>query len=188
MLPLVILGMVGVTYAIVNSLTPAQTSQAVATSTSTTRPLAVAPEEVTTTTLDPALATYLQGLQEAVAESRAILAEAETINGQWDNDEADFNTTLQALRQLRDRTQVFVDSVATQTPPAGMEELGNAHAQVIAVADRILADTEGMITGLQAPDTGQQRQAALESLRQGVGEFQSAAEAARATATGRAQA
>jgi hypothetical protein len=177
-LPLVILGMVGFTYMVVRSIEPATSLEG----TTTVTEAAAAPDESTTTTVDPAIAAYLQALEEEQTESQAILAEGEAINARWDAREQDYQTTLDQFRELRDRAQVFADSVDTQTPPAGLDELATAHAQVIAASDRILGAAEALISGLQAPDQGQQRSAALESLRQATTDFAAAVEAARGIA------
>ncbi len=178
-LPLVILGMVGFTYMVVRSIEPATSVEG---TTTTITEAAAPPAESTTTTVDPAIAAYLQALEEEQTESQALLAEGEAINARWDAREQDYQTTLDQFRGLRDRAQVFADSVDTQTPPAGLDELATAHAQVIAASDRILGAAEALISGLEAPDQGQQRQAALESLRQATTDFGAAVEAARGVA------
>lgn len=179
-LPLVILGMVGFTYFVVNSIEPAETAEDL----TTTTPAAAADDDTTSTTMDAAMQAYLQGLAESQAESQSILDEAEAVNTRWENDEADFQTTLEAFQALRDRAEVFANSVETRVPPAGSEELATAHAQVIAAADRVLGAADALIAGLRAPDQGQQRRAALEALREANNAFQAAADAARAIAGG----
>ena len=170
--------MVGFTYMVVRSIEPATSLEG----TTTITQAAAAPADTTTTTVDPAITAYLRGLEEEQTESQAILAEGEAISARWDAREQNFQTTLEQFRDLRDRAQVFADSVDTQTPPAGLEELATAHAQVIAASDRILGAAEALITGLEAPDQGQQRRAALESLQQATTDFGAAVEAARGIA------
>lgn len=155
-LPLVIAGMVGATFAFVNSLDPGTvpdsgTTQPVAASTSTTITVAAS---VTTTTLAPAVAAYLADLEALVVEAEGLLERARTINNDWDNRTATFGDTEDALRTLATDTSSFevrVQSAAT------VPELEASHLLLNEAAAAMSVAATGLVDGLLDPDSAQGR-------------------------------
>jgi hypothetical protein len=156
LLPLVIAGMVGATFAFVNSLDPGTvpdsgTTLPITASTSTTT---TAAPTVTSTTLAPEIAAYLADLEALVVEAEGLLERARTINNDWDNRTATFGDTEDALRALAADTTSFEARVqAAATVPA----LEASHLALNeAVAGMSVAAT-GMVNGLLDPDSAQGR-------------------------------
>jgi hypothetical protein len=155
-LPLVIAGMVGATFAFVNSLDPGTvpdsgTTLPVVASTSTTAPVA---STVTTTTLAPAVAAYLADLEALVVEAEGLLERARTINNDWDNRTATFGDTEDALRALATDTSGFEARVqAAATVP----ELEASHLALNEAAAAMSVAATGLVDGLLDPDSAQGR-------------------------------
>lgn len=155
-LPLVIAGMVGATFAFVNSLDPGTvpdsgtTLPTDAATTTTTVPLS----STTTTTLAPQVVAYLADLEGLVAEAEGLLERARTINNDWDDRTATFGDTEDALRQLAADTAGFEARVqAAATVP----ELEASHLLLNEAAAGMTAAATGMVDGLLDPDSAQGR-------------------------------
>lgn len=155
-LPLVIAGMVGATFAFVNSLEPGTvpdsgTTQPIDAVTTTTTTVAAS---TTTTTLAPQVVAYLADLEALVAEGEALLERARTINNDWDNRTATYGDTEDLLRALATDTADFEARVqAAATVPA----LEASHLLLNEAAAAMTAASTGMVDGLLDPDSAQGR-------------------------------
>jgi hypothetical protein len=178
-LPLAVLGIVAFTWVFVNALPPAEQEalepgRPAATSTeapppdATTTTEAPGPEATTTTTTTPPeVAAFLNAAETVATEAADLLAEAEEVNATWE-DGRNFTLALNSLRDLAARAADFSESVDDTSVPDGFEDLWTP-VQEAAVAMASAADE--MVTGLQAPDTGQIRRAALADFGQAAGDL-----------------
>lgn len=178
-LPLVILGMVFFTWAFVNGLEPPelQDDEPVSTPTSSTipaTPTTLLEETTSTTALPPDLQIYLDNLLGDKASLAAVVDEMNAVNSDWD-DRAEtgktFEETEADLVVVDDSAVVFSDSVELHIPPAGIAGLVDAHESALNSARDIANAAADVLAGLRAPDTGQQRQAALVEFRAAVEQF-----------------
>ncbi|MDH3730064.1 MAG: hypothetical protein OES13_02895 [Acidimicrobiia bacterium] len=155
-LPVVIAGMVGATFAFVNSLDPdtvPDSGTTLAVSTSVTSTTTVEPS-VTTTTLAAEVTAYLADLEGLVVEAEGLLERARTINNDWDNRTATFGDTEDALRTLATDTSEFEARVLAA---ATVAELEASHLALNEAAAAMSGAATGMVDGLLDPDSAQGR-------------------------------
>lgn len=180
-LPLVIAGMVGSTFAFVNRLEPATVPDsgttlpidAVTTTTTTV------PTSSTTTTLAPQVAAYLDDLDGLVVEAEGLLERARTINNDWDNRTATFGDTEDALRSLAEDTSGFEARVqAAATVP----ELEASHLLLNQAAEGMSIAANGMVDGLLDPDSAQGRVNSFTDYQNFTAEMRAALEQVRSRA------
>jgi len=155
-LPLVVVGIVAFTFVFVRALEPASSPAAADTSTTLAPP--TTSRTPTTTTLPPAIAAFVEAA-ESIQETAAGLAEeATTANQEWE-DGGSFTAALNSLRDIAARTEDLALSVENTTVP---DSAVASWAVVQIAADEMVVAGNGMVEGIQAPDTGQIRRAALE--------------------------
>lgn len=180
-LPLVIAGMVGATFAFVNSLDPGTvpdsgTTLPVDAVTTTTAPVT---ESTTTTTLAPVVAAYLSDLEGLVAEAEGLLDRARTINTDWDNRTATFGDTEDSLRALATDTSSFEGRVQAA---ATVAELEASHLLLNQAAAGMSAAGTGMVDGLLDPDSAQGRINAFTDYQNFTAEMRAALEQVKSRA------
>ncbi len=174
--------MVGFTYLFVNALagTPDEdettTTQPGATTTTAELPGTTVP------TTPTEVEEYLAGLAEDQQTLLTIAEEMEAVNQQWDDRAIGYGDAEQRFVDLVAEAQVFVDGVELPGPPAGYPGLALAHEEVFAAATQVQSAVEAVLAGLRAPDSGEERRAALESFRAAVTAFDDKVAAARAAA------
>ena len=124
--------------------------------------LAVAPSE-----LDSFAASV-----DAVALTVADLAiDATSINASWKERTTDFQTTLAALSGLESRAVALPDLLLALSAP---ELIGDAtHQRLVTSANTIASAATEMVEGLEAPDSGEARRAALSKFAAAAAEFAS---------------
>jgi hypothetical protein len=184
LLPLVILAMVGFTYVFVESLPAAEsdlqdlTEDATTTSTTSTTVDEGGSDSTTTTTTTPTspeVVAYLEQVTEAEGEIIGLQAEMGSINSAWDADprEISYGDAEAALQDLAARVATWADEVEAIPPPVGLED---AHDLLGEFAQATADAAAEVLVGLQAPDTGEARRAALEQFDTAVRGFTAAAD------------
>jgi len=153
-LPLVVVGIVAFTFVFVRALEPA-TPAASDTTTTLAPSTTLTP---TSTTLPPAIAAFVEAAEAIQATAAGLSEEAVTANQEWE-DGGSFTAALNALRDIAARTEDLSLDVEDTTVPESAEA---SWAVVQAAADAMVVAGNGMVEGIQAPDTGQIRRAALE--------------------------
>ena len=190
LLPLVILAMVGFTYVFVESLPAAETDpqdlSEDATTTSTTSTTVAEDEPGTTTTttapVSPEVLAYLERVTEAEGTIIGLQAEMGSVNSAWDADprEISYGDAEAAIQDLANRVAAWADEVEAIVPPAGLED---AHDLLGEFAQATADAAADVLAGLQAPDTGEARRAALEQFDTAVRGFTAAADDVEQRAT-----
>ncbi len=155
-LPLVVVGIIAFTFVFVRALEPA-TSPAAADLTTTLAPTTTSPVP-TTTTLPPAIAAFVEAAETVQATSADLSEEAATANQEWE-DGGSYTAALNALRDLAARTEDLSLDVENTTVP---ESAAASWAVVQTAVDAMVVAGNGMVEGIQAPDSGQIRRAALD--------------------------
>ena len=177
-LPLVILGMVFFTWAFVNQLEPPELQDdepvSIATTSLATTPTTLLEETTTTASLPPDLQTYLNNLLSDKAALAEVAAEMDAVNSDWDDRAETGKTFAEAeadLMVVAELALVFSDGVELHLPPSGVTGLVDAHGAALDAARDVANAADGVLAGLRAPDTGQQRQAALVEFRAAAANF-----------------
>ncbi len=154
-LPLVIAGLVGLTYSFVNALPPAEVPLA-----STTLPITTttAPPETTTTTLPPEIEAFLALVDGYEATAVEIQTEIDETNDAWETRTIDFATTLERFTAAQVEAQTLSDSVAATNPP---ETYTPAWPDAVATAAALPPGIDDIIAGLRASDDGTLRRDAV---------------------------
>ena len=187
-LPLVVIGIVAFTWVFVNALESApdatsgaapSTSAEPTTDATTTTAAVVVSATTTTTTIPPEIGEFLLHAGTVQTAADDLLTEAEDVNETWESGR-NFTLALNSLRDFATKTSAFTESVADTNVP---ETLAEDWDPVRTAASEMLTAADDMVTGLQAPDTGQIRRAALADFVAAVADLTLAVDAARDSAS-----
>jgi len=156
-LPLVIAGLVGLTYSFVNALPPAEVPLA-----STTLPVTTSslPPETTTTTQPPEIESFLLLIDGYEATALEIQTSIDETNDAWEIREISFSETLDRFTQAQTDAQTLSESVAATNPP---EVYATVWPEAVTSAARLPPGVDDIIAGLRAPDDGTLRREAVEA-------------------------
>lgn len=178
-LPLIVIGMIAFTYVFVNNLDDDAAAAPVTLPESTTTTISdIEPIDVESTVpeSDPAVAAYIDQVNTSQSDLTSLSAEMASINEQWDARDVEFSTARDFLRDdLNPRIAQWVTRVEAIEAPVGFED---SQAAVVVVAPPVSAAADAVLDGLEAPDTGEARRAALEQFNAAVEAFNTAAAAA----------
>lgn len=151
-LPLIILAMVVLTITFVNSLEPAESEAG----TTTTLP---PPSTTTTTTLPIEVTAFLVTLDVYETQVEAFQGDIQGINADWEARQIAIGQAKALFQQVRDNITSWEDEVAQATGvPAALAE---AHVQLVLEIEDLAPRVDDIILGLEAPDDGSLRRAAL---------------------------
>ena len=190
-LPLVVLGMILFTWVWVNRLEPPAVEGTVSpsgTTRSTTETTPAvdettvggdgteAPEDTTPTTLlPPEIEVYLTNLAEDKTALAALVEELNAVNDAWENrDETGvtFAETEAGMVAASERAVVFSEAVELHRPPEDVAGLTDAHQRVYESAAAVAEAAAAALAGLRAPDTGEDRRAAMVEFRAAAASFE----------------
>lgn len=173
-LPLVVLGMVLFTWVWINRLGPPEVddtqpvSTTSATTTSTTAPgdaetaEDVEEEEPTTTTLlSPEIEVYLENLADDKLTLAEILAELNSANNEWENDQSTYQETEEAFVVVSDKALAFSQAVELHRPSDDIAGLTDAHERILELANAIATAAEEALAGLRSPEVEPRREAVV---------------------------
>ena len=155
-LPLVIAGLVGLTYSFVNALPPAEVPLGSTTVPVTTSSL---PPETTTSTQPPEIEAFLLLLDGYEATAVAIQTSIDETNDAWEADTLAFPDTLDRFTEEQVDAQTLSDSVAATNPPSAYAEVW---PEAITAAAALPSGVDAIIAGLHADDDGSLRRSAVE--------------------------
>ena len=173
-LPLVVAGIIGFTYVFVNALPPAPVTETTEIPASGTT-LAPSVSTTTTTTLPPASAAFVADLDTLETQANELLAEAQEINDNWDNEDATFSGTDSRFEDYEVRVAEFATAVAAVAPPPNVTTWVNASGAASAMATAAV----NMREGFQDPDSAAGRRSGLADLQAAGNELLSAFTSAR---------
>jgi hypothetical protein len=176
-LPLIIVGMVVLTYTFVNSIEPAETP----TGSTEAPPFTTAPA-APTSTLPPAFAQFLVTLDIFENQARSFASEVNMVNTRWETRENNLATTRTAFLNLQTQLKNFETDVA-QAPDVP-SELAALHVELLLQVTDLPLKMDEIIAGLDAPDDGTLRRAAVAEFQVEIDQVLDAIEAIRAAARG----
>ena len=183
-MPVIIGGMVLLTYTFVTSLDPAE-----------------GPVETDTTAGDPPFPTtatssairlpvqfeaFLVTLDVFESQAKAFGDEAARINDDWEARDVTFNGAISAFNQLKSNIELWEAEVsdATSVPT----ELAATHVDLVLASEDLAFGVEDIVLGLRAPDDGTLRRTAVTKfateVQQVVDAIQAIRDAAAAASTG----
>lgn len=184
-LPLVILAMIGFTYFFVGALPEASPDTTIVSSGATTTTI----DDSSGTTspgdpgapLDPAVQAYLDELDEINAALKVLETEMVTVNAGFDADprEIPYEEAEPRLDQLVIDTEALGDQVSALAVPSGFETNQQALQSAI---DFCAGAAQDAVDGLRSSDTGELRQAAVETYTTSASGFDTEVQNAKAAA------
>lgn len=170
-LPVVILAMMGFAWLFINAAEDPTVSAGVTTTTldgtgATTTTLGSA--TTTTTTLPPDVVQYNLDITAGGIEMATLQERMGELNSNWDSRSASYADTLAGLRALDADINTWRSGLNSITVPSSLPEYANFHSIMLAAADDIPARSADVLEGLQAPDSGEARRAALIQFNEAV--------------------
>lgn len=179
-LPVMILGMVVLTYTFVNSLEPAEGP----TGSDPNPPFTTDPSQPSVT-LPPALQQFMVTLDLFEASLNTFANEVAQTNSRWDNRETTgqtFAETRTQFIQLQQQLRNFETDVtqAPNVPP----ELAAGHVELMVEVGHLHLKVQEIIVGLDAPDDGTARRTAVAEFQVEVEQVLAVIESIRRTAYG----
>ncbi len=173
-LPLVIAGLVGLTYSFVNALPPAEVPLGTTIPAATPSTL---PPETTTTTLPPEIEAFLILLDGYETTAIEIQATIDVTNDAWENKDITFSETLAQFTQSRVDAQTLSESVADTSLLVAYEA---AWPTVVTATEALPPGVDAIIAGLRASDDGSLRRAAVGEYAQLTDDFVDSLDGVRA--------
>jgi hypothetical protein len=156
-LPIVIAALIGFTYVFVNALPPVDitttTTTTLATATDTT------PDTSTTSTLASDTVAFLAEVDRFEALAADNLVQLNDVNAQWEAREIEFAEARTEFTEVRDSSQNLADQVAATDVP---ETYQPAWPDTELAAQDLVTKATDVIAGLEAPDDGSLRRAAVQ--------------------------
>ena len=171
-LPVVILAMMGFAWLFINAAEDPTVSAGATTTTlsdgtgATTTTLDSA--STTTTTLPADVVQYNLDITAGGIEMATLQERMGELNSNWDARSASYADTLAGLRALDADINAWRTGLNSIVAPASPPEYANFHSIMLAAADEIPARSADVLAGLQAPDSGEARRAALIQFNEAV--------------------
>tara|TARA_B100001094_G_scaffold174474_1_gene168685 strand:- start:245 stop:853 length:609 start_codon:yes stop_codon:yes gene_type:complete len=174
-LPLVLIGMIATTYTFINRVADnnqleiieeqptEQTEEVIDEDTTTT--------STTTTTLP---SNYVEYLEEITAEKIQAIELGKKVleaNEKWDEKSITYQEAKQEFAEFIDDTELFTNIIAEPGPPSEFSNLVSSHNELITLVNLVYDDTIELLAGLESSDTGEQRDAALNSFNKNLDQF-----------------
>tara|TARA_B100000085_G_scaffold2211_1_gene2083 strand:- start:30 stop:641 length:612 start_codon:yes stop_codon:yes gene_type:complete len=175
-LPLVLIGMIATTYTFINRVatqndleivsesniveeTPVETVEESTTSTSTT------------TTIPEETVQYLEEITGEKIQAIELGKKVLETNQRWDDKATTYQEAQVEFQEFIDDFADFVVVFTSPGPPSTDASLSSSHDELTILVNLIYEDTEELLEGLTAPDTGERRSAALESFNSNLDLF-----------------
>ena len=175
-LPLVLIGMIATTYTFINRVAtqndleivsesniveeaPVETIEESTTSTSTT------------TTIPEETVQYLEEITGEKIQAIELGKKVLETNQRWDDKATTYQEAQVEFQEFIDDFADFVVVFTSPGPPSSDASLSSSHDELTILVNLIYEDTEELLEGLTAPDTGERRSAALESFNSNLDLF-----------------
>ena len=155
------------------------------TSTSTTTSTLATTNTVTTTTttIPEGVVAYLEEITGEKIQVIELGKKVLETNQRWDDKVTSYQEAQQEFQEFIDDFDVYVQNFTNPGPPSSANNLVSNHQELIVIAELIFEDTKELLEGLTAPDTGERRNAALDSFNSNLDLFIQRIEQTVASAT-----
>ena len=187
-LPLVLIGMIATTYTFINRVSTQNDLEIVAPDTTIEEIENNDSEETptttsTTTTIPEDVVAYLEEITGEKIQAIELGKKVLETNQRWDDKSTTYQEAQVEFQEFIDDFLVFVDTFTNPGPPVSQPTLSSNHDELVVLVNLIYADTEELLEGLTAPDTGERRSAALDSFNSNLDLFVNKIEQVVASAT-----
>ena len=175
-LPLVLIGMIATTYTFINRVATQNNLEIVDSSVVTEETVAEAVEEPTTststtTTIPEETVQYLEEITGEKIQAIELGKKVLETNQRWDDKVTTYQEAQVEFQEFIDDFADFVIVFTSPGPPSSDASLSSSHDELTILVGLIYEDTEELLEGLTAPDTGERRSAALESFNSNLDLF-----------------
>jgi hypothetical protein len=185
-LPLVLIGMIATTYTFINRVATNNEIDLVSndtTTTSITEEVVDTTTSTTTTTIPEDVVNYLEEITGEKIQAIELGKKVLETNQRWDDKSTTYQEAQVEFQEFIDDFASFVDIFTNPGPPNINSSLVSSHEELTILVNLIADDTEELLEGLTAPDTGERRSAALESFNSNLDLFIDKVEQVVASAT-----
>ena len=185
-LPLVLIGMIATTYTFINRVATNNEIDLVSndtTTTSITEEVVDTTTSTTTTTIPEDVVKYLEEITGEKIQAIELGKKVLETNQRWDDKSTTYQEAQVEFQEFIDDFASFVDIFTNPGPPNTNSSLVSSHEELTILVNLIADDTEELLEGLTAPDTGERRSAALESFNSNLDLFIDKVEQVVASAT-----
>ena len=173
-LPLVLIGMIATTYTFINRVATNNEIDLVSndtTTTSITEEVVDTTTSTTTTTIPEDVVNYLEEITGEKIQAIELGKKVLETNQRWDDKSTTYQEAQVEFQEFIDDFASFVDIFTNPGPPNTNSSLVSSHEELTILVNLIADDTEELLEGLTAPDTGERRSAALESFNSNLDLF-----------------
>ena len=187
-LPLVLIGMIATTYTFINRVAT-QNDLELVESEEVTEEISTEPVEETTTststttTIPEDVVKYLEEITGEKIQAIELGKKVLETNQRWDDKATTYQEAQQEFQEFIDDFANFVIVFTEPGPPVVQSNLKSSHDELVILVNLIYDDTQELLEGLTAPDTGERRAAALESFNSNLDLFIQRIEQVVASAT-----
>jgi len=187
-LPLVLIGMIATTYTFINRVAT-QNDLELVESEEVTEQISTEPVEETTTststttTIPEDVVKYLEEITGEKIQAIELGKKVLETNQRWDDKATTYQEAQQEFQEFIDDFANFVIVFTEPGPPVVQSNLKSSHDELVILVNLIYEDTQELLEGLTAPDTGERRTAALESFNSNLDLFIERIEQVVASAT-----
>ena len=187
-LPLVLIGMIATTYTFINRVATQNNLEIVDSSVVTEETVAEVVEEPTTststtTTIPEETVQYLEEITGEKIQAIELGKKVLETNQRWDDKVTTYQEAQAEFQEFIDDFADFVVVFTSPGPPSSDASLSSSHDELTILVNLIYEDTEELLEGLTAPDSGERRSAALESFNSNLDLFIERIEQVVASAT-----
>ncbi len=175
-LPLVLIGMIATTYTFINRVAVQNDLEILENEAVVEETIPVDSNETstttsTTTTIPEGVVTYLEEITGEKIQAIELGKKVLETNQRWDDKSTTYQEAQVEFQEFIDDFLVFVDTFSNPGPPLDSPTLLSNHDELVVLVNLIYADTEELLEGLTAPDTGERRSAALASFNSNLDLF-----------------
>lgn len=186
-LPLVLIGMIATTYTFINRVTTNNNLELTPEETTVTTVILEEAQDTTTTTTTTTIPEGVVAyLEEITGEKIQVIELGKKVletNQRWDDKVTSYQEAQQEFQEFIDDFDVYVQNFTSPGPPSSANNLVSNHQELVVIAELIFEDTKELLEGLTAPDTGERRNAALDSFNSNLDLFIQRIEQTVASAT-----
>tara|TARA_B100000035_G_scaffold298369_1_gene292057 strand:- start:30 stop:635 length:606 start_codon:yes stop_codon:yes gene_type:complete len=173
-LPIVLIGMIATTYTFINRVATNNSIEIIEENTTTTIADQVSEDTTTTsttTTIPEAVVNYLEEITGEKIQAIELGKKVLETNQRWDDKATTYQEAQVEFQEFIDDFADFVVVFTSPGPPSSDASLSSSHDELTILVNLIYEDTEELLEGLTAPDTGERRSAALESFNSNLDLF-----------------
>ncbi len=175
-LPLVLIGMIATTYTFINRVATQNDLEIVSESNIVEEAPVETVEESTTststtTTIPEETVQYLEEITGEKIQAIELGKKVLETNQRWDDKATTYQEAQVEFQEFINDFADFVVVFTSPGPPSSDASLSSSHDELVILVNLIYEDTEELLEGLTAPDTGERRSAALESFNSNLDLF-----------------